>query len=500
MAAAYFSTIEYLAAVWGDISVGEYAHGYLVLAIAAYLVAINRFRLRALTPCPEFRILPLLALAVCFWLLAAIADVQLAQALGLWMILLTLLWAALGTRVALLLLFPVLYILFALPIWFPLSQVLQDLSADVVFYVTRLLHIPAMRQENLIVLSYGTLSIEEACSGLRYLMAALTLSTLYAYLNYRSAVARVVVVLVAASAAIVSNFIRVFIVVYLGYKTDMQHPLVYDHLMLGWYLFGGMVVLLLIVDNRLAKWLSLPGGPDLSLVNLNAGKHQCEKSLSTQLVVWLLVAVLLISGPLLLRLLTMADGDPGSAANSVSVSLPQSIGQWNRKPFDEKDGWRPVFHGANELQAVYEKGGEQLTVYVAYYARQQQGAEMINDFNKISNKKVWHTLYTRDRMQQYKTGIVREQKLAKSNDVHKRHLNKLVWYQYSVAGRQTVNLYMAKILQAIGVLTGKPQAYVMAVAIPVSAETRQARKVLADFFADVNMFIDNDGRLVQSAD
>ena len=64
---------------------------------------------------------------------------------------------------------------------------------------------------------------------------------------------RLVVVLIAAAAAVLGNMVRVFIVVYLGYATDMQHPLIRDHLALGWYLFGGLVVILLFLDARLQR-------------------------------------------------------------------------------------------------------------------------------------------------------------------------------------------------------------------------------------------------------
>ena len=48
------------------------------------------------------------------------------------------------------------------------------------------MEIPALRIENMIVLPAGKLSIEEACSGLKYFLVAMTLATLYAYLNYET--------------------------------------------------------------------------------------------------------------------------------------------------------------------------------------------------------------------------------------------------------------------------------------------------------------------------
>ena len=247
----YHETLLYLVGLWNQLKIGEYAHGYLVLAISAYLILRQRRTLTALTPCPHAWALLAVMAASLLWMLAALVDVQVLQTIGLLLLVLAIVWTVLGNRVTWALLFPILFIGFAIPIWFPLSPLLQDLTADAVFGVIRLLGVPALRQENVIVLPAGSLSIEEACSGLRYLLAALTLGTLYAYLNYKTFRARLVVVLIAAAAAVLANMVRVFIVVYLGYATDMQHPLVHDHLTLGWYLFGGLVVILLFLDARL---------------------------------------------------------------------------------------------------------------------------------------------------------------------------------------------------------------------------------------------------------
>jgi len=492
---SYQQTVLYLSEIWANFAVGEYAHGFLVLVIAAYLIFINRHRIAAVAPCPDARILPLLLLSVCLWVASALVDVQAAQAIALWLVLFTLLWAMLGTKVALLLAFPFTYILFALPIWFPLSPVLQDITADVVFYVIRYIGVPALRQENVIVLSSGSLAIEEACSGLRYLMAGLTLSTLYAYINYQGVMARATVIIVSAGAAILSNFLRVFIVVYLGYTSDMQHPLVYDHLMLGWYLFGGMVVILLFIDNQCARCLSLTGGPDLLPKNGSAEDIVCSKSVITVAVVSVLCAVMVAAGPLLINYSNSSGGVATSQKGEVNgrLALPAVIEGWQQ--IDAVDDWHPVFNGAQEAKYVYAKANKQVTLYVAYYQDQAQGKELINDLNVITNNKEWRTRYSRAHLLVHDESDVLEQLLVKDDKV-----KKLVWYQYNVAGKDTANLYEAKLLQVVGVLSGRPQAYVMAVATPLLTNHASAREILAEFFFDIKMFLENNGRLIPVTD
>jgi len=263
----YQHTVLYLTGKWNQLDIGEYAHGYLVLAISAYLIVNNRRALLNLAPCLEYRALFGVAAASMLWMVAALVNVEMVQSVGLLFLVLFIVWAALGNQIIRVLAFPVLFIGFAIPIWFPLSPILQNLTADVVFGMIRLISVPAMRQDNMIMLPAGTLSVEEACSGLRYLLAALTLGTLYAYMNYSSLRSRIIVVLIAAGAAILVNMVRVFIVVYLAYTTEMQHPLVDDHLSLGWYLFGGLVVILLVVDARLNRGGALPESDVVSVID-----------------------------------------------------------------------------------------------------------------------------------------------------------------------------------------------------------------------------------------
>ena len=117
----YQQTILYLIGKWNQLEIGEYGHGYLVLAISAYLVFYNRLMLVALTPCPEYREIVAVVSARMLWLIAALVDIEMLQTVGLLLLVLSILWVLLGSQVTKILVFPVFYIGFAIPIWFPLS-------------------------------------------------------------------------------------------------------------------------------------------------------------------------------------------------------------------------------------------------------------------------------------------------------------------------------------------------------------------------------------------
>jgi len=472
----YQQTVLYLIGLWNQLEIGEYAHGYLVLAISGYLIFNNRQRLAKLTPSVEYRALLGVIAASMLWLIAALVDVQMLQTVSLLFLILALVWTVLGNQIIRELAFPILFIAFAIPIWFPLSPILQNLAADGVFSAIRILNIPAFRQDNMIILPAGTLSVEEACSGLRYLLAALTLGTLYAYMNYLSLRARLIVVLIAAGSAVLANILRVFIVVYLAYTTDMQHSLVHDHLYLGWYLFAGLVTILLFLDAYLQK-----GQP---LLELNESKTKSEmppivynKNLPYHLIVTIGCSLLLALAPgIVYQSNTPSTADPVNMA----PTLPSQAGFWSESPIIDDD-WMPVYHGAINQKQFYQKDNNKLNFYMGYYPVQKQGAELINDLNSISNRKVWQTTYPRARQLSITNHSVLEQLL--DNNAKKQ---KLVWYWYNVAGNVTTNKYEAKFLQVLGLLTGKSWAFIAAASVQTGNDLNSSRQILKDFISSID--------------
>ena len=482
----YQHTVLYLAGLWNQLEIGEYAHGYLVLAISGYLIFTNRQKIFALTPCPEYRAILGVLAASMLWMIAALVDVEMMQSVGLLLLVLAIIWTVLGNQVIRILAFPVLFIGFAIPIWFPLSPVLQNMTADAVFGAIRLFNVPALRQDNMILLPAGTLSIEEACSGLRYLLAALTLGTLYAYMNYSSLRSRIIVVLISAGAAILANMLRVFIVVYLGFATAMQHPLIDDHLSLGWYLFGGLVVILLFIDARLnkASLVSESDTPDVS----NQTKSEICKS--TRLYYLLIVAgigILLSVAPVVVYKVNHQSS--GELANAVA-GLPEEAENWLRSEA-VSHSWMPVYNGAVDQKRIYMKNNDKAIFYMGYYPVQKQGEELINDLNHINNKERWRTIYPRSRIQIVGKQQVLEQLL--DNGARKQLL---VWYWYNVAGIVTTNKYEAKVLQVLGLLTGKSWAFVSAVAVETNDDVDYTRQVLKDFIQAIEKPIEKEiGRI-----
>jgi exosortase A len=473
----YHATVQDVLEKWGQSVEGEYAHGYLVLAISVYMIFVSRHRLAVLNPCENAAGLFTVAAAGLLWLVARVVDVQMVQALAVVLLMLSVIWTITGNRVTRQLLLPVLFLCFAIPIWSALSPLLQELTADTVFWLTRAAGVPAMRHEQMIVVPAGTLSIEEACSGLRYLLAALTLGVLYAWLNYQGTRARLLVVVVAAGAAILSNVIRVFIVVYLAYITDMQHPWVSDHLAFGWWLFGGMLVLLLAIDVLLSRHSAPQAVPGSSTQPANS--PACGHGRGTRVVIALLAAALIATGPVLAAMLEHQD----DTAQKIKVELPAGRQGW-AGPGPGIDGWMPRYHGAITSRQAYQKDGRTLLLYRGDYPSQSQGSELISDLNTIADESLWRLGPAHSREVDGGQWRVLEQQITSITGEQK-----LVWYWYRVAGISTINRYAAKLLQVYGLLRGRPDATIMAVAADVDVEIQEARQRLQDFVSSHELLI-----------
>ncbi len=66
---------------------------------------------------------------------------------------------------------------------------------------------------------------------------------------------------------------------------------------------------------------------------------------------------------------------------------------------------------------------------------------------------------------------------------------RLVWYWYNIGGQLTVNKYEAKALQLAGLLMGQPQAYMVAVSVPIPVhmndDIKQSQESLLQIITDL---------------
>ena len=141
----------------------------------------------------------------------------------------------------------------ALPAWYLLIPALQTMTVFGVTSALSLIDIPIFIESNFIHIPNGVIHVAGGCSGLKYLQTAIAISIIMALLQSHQWKKIVVTVFFATLLAIISNWIRVFILILVGHYSGLDHPLMTDHDNLGWAIFLLALILLIIIDRRLLK-------------------------------------------------------------------------------------------------------------------------------------------------------------------------------------------------------------------------------------------------------
>ena len=236
----------------------DYSHGFLIGPLAVYFAWERKGQLRQAPIEPSWWGLLPLALGSLALAVGRLGVELMNMRVSFVLTLMGLVLLLLGRRVFRILLFPLCFLFLMVPlpqslvnvVAFPLQLVAADWAVSLLYY----LHIPALREGNIIHLPNTTLFVAEACSGLRSLMALITLGVVFAYFFRKSWGERVVIVLSAIPIAIVVNALRVALTGILAYRLGEKAAEGLVHEFQGLTTFGA-AFLLLLAEARLLAWL-----------------------------------------------------------------------------------------------------------------------------------------------------------------------------------------------------------------------------------------------------
>jgi exosortase A len=463
--ALLWPTTASLIVAWEDTSLATYTHGYMIVALSFWLLWRDRHRLGAIpatfTP---FAAVPLAAVSL-LWLICVRAGIQTAHQFLLPIIVWLAICTVLGWRVAVASTFAVGYLYFAVRIWGVINGVLQDATVFAADALLRATGVTAYVEGNLVHLAAGTFEIAGGCSGLHFFIVAFAISALYGEVYRDSWWARLRIVGLALLLAVLTNWVRVYTIILAGDLTDMQHYLVrVEHYRYGWALFAVMMVIFFLIVRR------LPASPQ--------GHRELESAGSVGLpsrwplaVTTSLAAIAL--GPLwgVLSPVSAATLPQGSA---LLPSAAVASGSQGAHP-----SWKPIFRGVDaEHRGYYERGGMRIDGYVAAYASQRQGKELVNDGNSI---------------------VGADASIASSRRIEPRGpANELIvqdsagqqfvlWYFYRIGPLQTDSSLVAQVAYGLRSLTGSPMSTLVALRAPCAPDCDAARASLQGLIDSVEL-------------
>ena len=239
----------------------NYSHGFLVPFIVAYLVWTKRQELQRFQPTPANLGLVVLLLGLGIYLIGTIGAEWFLKRSSLIVVLAGLIFYLYGKEYLKALLFPLIFLIFMVPlpaivytaIAFKLQLFVSFISAKLISFAG----VAVYRSGNILEVSSGPLAVEEACSGMRSIMALLALSSLFAYIMYRSRLKQWILVAFALPIAVVTNILRVTATGILAHHFGREVAEGILHDSFGWFVFVIAFILLFLL-SKILDWI-FPG-------------------------------------------------------------------------------------------------------------------------------------------------------------------------------------------------------------------------------------------------
>ena len=468
--AIYWQTAASIVAIWERSE--TFAHGYLIVPISVALIWMKRKEIAGITPSPDYLGLVLLAGLGLGWLVAAAGQVQIVQQYAMVAMIPAAVIAIAGRRVARALAFPLGFLLLGVPIGEALIPPLMDWTADFTVAALKLSGIPVYREGTFFTIPSGNWSVVEGCSGLRYLIASITVGALYAYLSYRKPWKRVLFVALSVIVPIIANGLRAYMIVMIAHLSDMKLALGIDHLIYGWLFFGLVMLLLFWVGSY---WRD-DDAPEIAANDASIASRPARAPLG-----WIAgsaVAAVVLAGawPLYAAHLDRSAGE--SAA--LRLETPQPAHGWT---LDEAavTNWRPNYEGAaTSVFQAYRKGDRVVVLYVGYYPRQQRGAELVTSTNVMVVQK--HPVWSNVGELRRKENLGTEPLSIRQTQLRSAPQRLLVWDWLNISGYELTNPYLAKLLFARNKLLGRrDDGAAIIVATPYEGEPDEAADTLREF-------------------
>jgi len=476
----YHITIESMVAIWNRSD--TYAHGYLILPFSMYMIWKKRTMLATIQYRPGYMSLPVLAGLGLGWLLASAANVLVVEQYALVAMIPVIVWALLGLHAFSAILFPLAYLLFAVPFGEVFIPPLIDFTADFTVGALQATGIPVYREGSFFSIPSGNWSVVEACSGVRYLIASVTLGTLYAYLTYRSISRRLIFIAFSIMVPIVANGVRAYLIVMTGHLSDMQLAVGIDHLVYGWIFFGLVMLLLFWIgsfwrEDYLDETISVGNS---SLADLKTSSVPVKSMLG---MAGLVVTVAMIWPIYLNYLNNKSDVRP-----VPEISVADLSGKWSTVSSPLTD-WMPGYIGSpKQFTSHFYRENEHVGLYITYYRNQNQDNKLISSSNVLVSGQGsrWRNV----------DGSKRDVSLSDvSFTVHQNqlHVSKerlLIWRWFWLIGHETADPYVAKMIQALNRVWGNgDDGAEIIIAAGYEHDPEEAAAVLREFIADMKPVI-----------
>lgn len=452
----YRETVFGMVSIWWRSE--TFTHAFLVAPISLWLIWEKRRVLARYQPRPTLWLaLPLAALAF-IWLLGELAAVNAVTQLAWVLMLILSVPLIIGMPAARQITFPLLFLLFAVPLGEFVIPKFMEWTAAMTVLGLRASGVPVYQEGLQFVIPSGHWSVVQACSGVRYLIASFTVGTLFAYLNYRSTMRRVVFVIISLLVPIVANWMRAYIIVMLGHLSGNEMATGADHLIYGWIFFGVVILIMFAIGMRWREDLGDKADHQTELAK-KANPELTEAKLPVQRVgslglITLVLAVALLPFGVLKRL-----GAQNNQAVPVLSMQALAVGGWTAEK-TAMASWQPAFANPSVISAsAFRQGQRQVGVQIFYYRHQGYDRKLISSENRLVTLDDTHWFQLEQRVQKVllagksldiKSAVLQQQGGLVGTSVKLR-----VWHWYWIDGHLVSSDSLGKFWLALARLSGR---------------------------------------------
>lgn len=422
----YYEVIFSAAQIWYTSEI--FTHGFFVVPGALWIIWSKRNQLASVPFSPNYWVLLLLAPVLLLGLLGSAGDINLFRHFACFASLPLAVWMVIGNKAAKVIWFPLVFMLFAIPVGEELVPTLQQWTAKLAIAMLSITSIPVFVDGLYIEIPQGKFVVAEACSGIRFSVGSLVFGVVYAYYSYASIWLRGCFVILAIVVPVVANAGRVFGLVLIGRYFGMEHASGTDHLVYGWFFFAIVLGLLFFVGELLRKLEKVHEHQ----VDFYKPVHQTMSVHAISIVLALLIAALLWGAVI------NNHESKRSNLNGVVVA-PSLYGK------TVKDGWAPLVHSQSDKATLLLRSGVEASVY--WFASDQPGAELTDYRNRLFDKERW--------------SIVAEQRVEKSGRTIVRTVltgsagaKRLIYSWFVLESGYEVRSSVAKVKQTVSRLLG----------------------------------------------
>lgn len=370
----FFNTSNSYLNKWNS-EYSAYSHGLYIYLIACYILIYEYFIRRCRVAIKiTYSTLAFIAPLLFIWLLASISYTDIVAKLSFIGISFLLACYFFGYKI--IFRFHIFFglLLSITAVWDYVRTPLRIIGATCSSFLLKLFGITNNLDQLYIYIPEGIFYVDEECSGVAQLVVAISVSLIYAWHVKFSLINTFIAVSLAAVFAIISNIIRITIIIIAGHLTDMQHYLItVEHESIGWIVFALVIftyftVMVNFFENNAAN--------EIVFTSNSADKSHNKDIAWWHFTIPILAIALVVGYQFYLSKYQKYN-------ELIEISFPSKFAA---KDYIS-DGTEPSVSGASHIyQKVLQYDQAEIDLHVYFFAEQKPGNEAISYFNKVSSE------------------------------------------------------------------------------------------------------------------